>query len=135
MSHAGMSQSISGFAQRARCAGGAIAFRPVMAVPLPFELKHSIDPDVVMDYITFMKPIVYWPSARKALRRMPVNTAKRIMGKIEAYAANPASQTANVKALKGRNGLRLRIGDWRVIMQDGEVLDILEIGPRGGIYD
>ena len=57
------------------------------------------------------------------------------MGKIEAYAANPASQAANVKALKGRNGVRLRIGDWRVIMQDGDVLDILEIGPRGGIYD
>ena len=82
-----------------------------------------------------MKPIAYWPSARKTLRRMPVNTAKRIMGKIEAYAANPASQAANVKALKGCDGLRLRIGDWRVIMQDGDVLDILEIGPRGGIYD
>lgn len=65
---------------------------------------------------------------------MPVNTARRILDKIEAYAVNPASQANNVKALKGRDGVRLRVGDWRVIMQDGEVLDILEIGPRGSIY-
>jgi mRNA interferase RelE/StbE len=66
---------------------------------------------------------------------MPANTARRIVGKIEAYAADPASQKNNVKALQGRDGIRLRVGDWRVIMLDGEVLDILDIGPRGGIYE
>ncbi len=80
-----------------------------------------------------MKPILYRPAARKALRRMPANTALRIVGKIEDYAHDPASQAAYVKALKGREGIRLRVGDWRVIM-DGEVLDILDIGPRGSIY-
>ena len=82
-----------------------------------------------------MKPIAYRPAARKALRRMPANTALRIVGKIEEYAADPASQANNVRVLQGRDGIRLRVGDWRVIMQDGEILDILEIGPRGGIYD
>ena len=82
-----------------------------------------------------MKPITYKPLARKALRHMPANTARRIVGKIEAYAADPASQQNNVKALKGRDAIRLRVGDWRVIMQDGVVLDIIDIGPRGGIYD
>ena len=82
-----------------------------------------------------MKQIAYRRAAIRALRKMPTNTAKRIMGKIEAYAENPASQANNVKALKGRDGLSLRIGNWRVIMHDGEVLDILDIGPRGGIYD
>ncbi|HET9068620.1 MAG TPA: helix-turn-helix domain-containing protein [Amaricoccus sp.] len=80
-----------------------------------------------------MKPITYRPAARKALRRMPVNTAQRIMGKIEAYAADPAAQAQNVKALHGRDGIRLRVGDWRVIMIDGEVLDVLEVGPCGSI--
>ena len=47
-----------------------------------------------------MKPIIYQPLARKALRHMPANTARRIVGKIEAYAADPASQQNNVKALK-----------------------------------
>lgn len=82
-----------------------------------------------------MTPIVYRSAAAKALRRMPTNTARRIMGKIEAYAADPASQANNVKTLRGREGTRLRVGDWRVIMHDGEVLDILHIGPRGGVYD
>jgi len=57
------------------------------------------------------------------------------MGKIEAYATDPTSQANNVKALQGRDGIRLRVGDWRVIMRDDEVLDVLDIGPRGGIYD
>ena len=82
-----------------------------------------------------MKSITYKPAARKALRKMPANTAERIMGKIEEYAADPALQANNVKALKGVAAIRLRVGDWRVIMtEEGEVLDVLDIGPRGGIY-
>ncbi len=82
-----------------------------------------------------MKPISYTRAAIKALQRMPANTSARIVGKIEAYAVDPASQANNVKALKGRDGIRLRVGDWRVIMEDGVVLAVLEIGPRGGVYE
>ena len=67
---------------------------------------------------------------------MPRSSADLIRAKIEAYAADPLSLANNVTALKGREGLRLRVGDWRVIMDDrGNVLAILDIGPRGGIYD
>lgn len=83
-----------------------------------------------------MKLIAYSKAAAKALIRMPANEAKRVRGKIEQYAADPASQANNVKRLQGRPGFRLRVGDWRVIFNDqGDVLDILDIGPRGGIYD
>lgn len=83
-----------------------------------------------------MKQIAYSKAALKSLRRIPANAARRIREKIEQYAADPASQANNVIALQGRGGIRLRVGDWRVIMDDqGNVLDILEIGPRGGIYD
>ena len=82
-----------------------------------------------------MKPISYRPAARNSLRKVPVNTAQRIMSKIEAYAADPASQANNVKALHGRDGIRLQVGDWRVIMIDGDVLDVLHVGPRGSVYD
>jgi mRNA interferase RelE/StbE len=38
--------------------------------------------------------------------------------------------------LQGREGYRLRVGDWRVILgEDGNVLNILDVGPRGGVYD
>jgi mRNA interferase RelE/StbE len=67
---------------------------------------------------------------------MPRNVADLIRSKIEVYAEDPASQVNNVKALKGREGFRLRVGDWRVIMDDrGNVLAVLDIGPRGGMYD
>lgn len=66
---------------------------------------------------------------------MPSTTAKRIRSKIEQYANDPKSLASNVTALKGRNGIRLRVGNWRVIMEDGVVLAVLEIGPRGGIYE
>ena len=83
-----------------------------------------------------MKEIRYTRAAAKTLARLPDNTRNRIRSKIEAYAANPASQANNVRALKGREGIRLRVGDWRVIMSDdGVVLAVLAIGPRGGIYD
>ncbi|MFO8127066.1 type II toxin-antitoxin system RelE family toxin [Yoonia sp.] len=83
-----------------------------------------------------MKQISYTRAAIKALRRMPANTAMLIRSKIEAYAQDPRSQASNVKSLKGREGIRLRVGDWRVIMDDqGNVLAVLDIGPRGSIYD
>ena len=66
---------------------------------------------------------------------MPANAAKRILEKIADYAADPASQGNNVTALRGRSGIRLRVGDWRVIMDDGEVLEVVQVGPRGGIYE
>ena len=82
-----------------------------------------------------MRPITYTRSALKALCRMPANTAARIVAKVEEYAADPPAQANNVTALKGRDGIRLRVGDWRVIMDDGVVLAVLEVGPRGSIYE
>ena len=82
-----------------------------------------------------MKRISYTRSALKVLRRIPPPTRDRIRAKVEAYADDPASQVNNVTALKGRTGIRLRVGDWRVIMDDeGAVLEVLEVGPRGGVY-
>lgn len=82
-----------------------------------------------------MKQVTYSRAAIKVLRRMPRDTADRIMAKVDQYAADPASLANNVTALAGREGIRLRVGDWRIIMDDGQVLAVLQIGPRGGIYD
>ena len=82
-----------------------------------------------------MKRITYKKAARLALKRMPANTARLITDKIGAYAADPASQRNNVKALKGSTDIRLRVGNWRVIMDDrGTVLVIERIAPRGSAY-
>jgi mRNA interferase RelE/StbE len=82
-----------------------------------------------------VRKIAYSKDALKALRRMPREEAHRIRGKIEQYAAEPTSQANNVKTLRGRDGLRLRVGDWRVIFEDDlGTMNVLLIGPRGSIY-
>lgn len=82
-----------------------------------------------------MKPVSYSRAALKTLKRIPANSARLIRTKVEQYAADPASLANNATALKGRDAIRLRVGDWRVIMEDGAILAVLEVGPRGGIYD
>ena len=83
-----------------------------------------------------MKYVTYSKSAIKALRRIPAKTAKNIVSKIDRYAADPAVQANNVARLQGREGYRLRVGGWRVIFdEDDKVIAVLEIGPRGGIYE
>lgn len=75
-------------------------------------------------------------SALRALAHMPANVAQRIRVKIDQYAQEPQSLANNVTALKGSGFIRMRVGDWRVIM-DADTLTVLviDIGPRGGIYD
>jgi mRNA interferase RelE/StbE len=82
-----------------------------------------------------MKRVAYTKDAIRALRRMPVGAARLIRAKIEQYASDPTSLAANVVKLQGRVGFRLRVGDWRIIFDDdGAVLAILKIAPRGGVY-
>lgn len=83
-----------------------------------------------------MRRIVYTRIALKQLRAIPEPAATRIKAKIGQYADAPESLAGNVRKLQGREGYRLRVGDYRVIFDDdGKVLDILAIGPRGSIYD
>ena len=79
-----------------------------------------------------MREVHYSRTAQRALVRMPRNRAERIRDKIRAYADDPASQANNVTSLKGRSGLvRLRVGDWRIVMRDETVSHILNVAGRG----
>ena len=83
-----------------------------------------------------MKSVVYGKLAIRALRRIPNDVAARIRAKVGEYATSPASQANNVKKLRGMPGYRLRVGDWRVVFdEDDAVIDVVNVGPRGSIYD
>lgn len=86
-----------------------------------------------------MAGLSYRKQALRALARAPANVRARIRAKIALLAENPAALAGNIKKLQGREGYRLRVGDWRVIYEwrDGMpvILVILDIGPRGGIYE
>jgi mRNA interferase RelE/StbE len=82
-----------------------------------------------------MKQVVFHAPALRTLARIPRNEADRLRRKIYQYADDPSAVKANVKKLQGRAGFRLRVGNWRVIFdENGDVLDVLEIGSRGSIY-
>ena len=68
---------------------------------------------------------------------MPRNTANLIRKKLEIIAANPHAAHPNAKKLQGREGYRLRVGDWRVIYEiqnERLVIIVLKVASRGEIY-
>jgi mRNA interferase RelE/StbE len=76
-------------------------------------------------------------SFEKTLVKLPVNWQKRIVAKIREVATDPYAPNNNLTKLQGRDGYRLRVGDWRVIYElhdDRLVMLVLEVGPRGGVY-
>lgn len=81
-----------------------------------------------------MKEVTYSKTALRILSRMPTDEARRIVSKIEA--SDLRSQGNKLTALVGRRPyVRLRVGDWGVIMSDrGAALDVVEIGSRCDIY-
>lgn len=83
-----------------------------------------------------MYSIEFTREAAKALGKMPRNVCELVRSKIDDLARDPFG-AANVKKLVGRPGYRLRVGDWRVIyeLESGRlVVRVLEVGPRGGVY-
>jgi mRNA interferase RelE/StbE len=81
--------------------------------------------------------VVTTKSFARAQSRLPVNWQRRIVEKIKEVAADPYGKHNNVTKLQGRDGYRLRIGDWRVIYElhdDRLELWALEVGTRGRIY-
>ena len=84
-----------------------------------------------------MYRVEYRKSVLKTLRRMPRRTATRFISAFEAIATDPNDVNLDIKPLAGRDGFRLRIGEWRALYRlVGErlILLVLDVGPRGGIY-
>jgi mRNA interferase RelE/StbE len=84
-----------------------------------------------------MYRLEFTKQADKALRRLPRDAAKLIVGKLEILAADPYAPNNNVKKLVERTGYRLRVGDWRVIYEiedDRLVILVVAVGSRGAIY-
>jgi mRNA interferase RelE/StbE len=63
--------------------------------------------------------------------------AKLIREKLEMIAADPYADHPNAKKLQGREGYRLRVGEWRVIykiQRDQLMIMVLKVASRGEVY-
>ena len=73
--------------------------------------------------------ISYSKQAEKFLKKQTPATRNRIRNAIHSLPLG------DVKKLQGRNGYRLRVGDYRVIFdRNGNILYIERIDNRGQIY-
>lgn len=74
-------------------------------------------------------------SAEKELSRLPNEIHDRIVRRLLDLKSNPIPK--NVKKLKGRDGYRIRIGDYRLlylIFEHKLKIDIISIAHRKDIY-
>lgn len=74
--------------------------------------------------------------AEKDLERLDPQVRQRVLSAIGRLADDPRS--AEVRRLKGRAESRLRVGDWRVIVEldvAERAITIQRILPRGRAYD
>ena len=65
--------------------------------------------------------VEYTPRAAKELLRLPTPDRERIAQRVADYAEEPGGRGHDVVALSARRpGLRLRVGDWRVLFDRTE---------------
>lgn len=76
------------------------------------------------------------PAAVRALRKLDPQVRRRIQGAIALLAQDPRPPGA--RALQGRPGLRVRVGDYRIIytvQDDVLVVVVVRLGHRRDVYD
>lgn len=82
-----------------------------------------------------MLEILYRTPAQRVLARLPRDRAATIQSKITQLAIAPETLANNLKAVKGSDAMRLRVGDWRVFFRlRDQTLEVITIEPRGRAY-
>ena len=78
----------------------------------------------------------FTPQARRDLRRLDPQIAKRVLTAIDRLLARDASLT--VRRITGSTEERIRVGDWRVRFtrdRNTRLIVVQRILPRGRAYD
>ena len=84
-----------------------------------------------------MYRVIYSKEATRSLAKITRKLALTIQAKIEAVAVDPYARHPNVTRLQGREGYRLRVGDWRVIyhvIDHQLVIEVVRVAARGSVY-
>ena len=74
--------------------------------------------------------------AQKYLDKLPDNIAEPILKAVSSLGDNPRPN--GYKKLKGRDGYRVRVGNYRIIYEIFDkllVVDVINLGHRKEIYD
>jgi mRNA interferase RelE/StbE len=79
-----------------------------------------------------VKRLVYSVIAARQFAALPAVTRNQILDKVRRYAQ---SGVGDITKLKGRDGLRLRVRDYRVIFKEtNDAIVLREVGHRREVY-
>jgi mRNA interferase RelE/StbE len=80
-----------------------------------------------------MREIIFTAAATRQWLKLSSDVRARLDAKLTAFAL---SGRGDVKRLKGREGARLRVGDWRIVfyLEDNTIV-VAAVGHRREIYD
>ena len=84
-----------------------------------------------------MYEVIYRKTAQKGLLRLPVEMRAEFRYAFCLLAENPTRRDLDIKPLQGRDGYRLRIGQWRAVYRierERLIILVLDLGSRGDIY-
>lgn len=80
-----------------------------------------------------MKQLAFKPAALRQWLKLPKGTRDRIDSRLTEFMRSGAG---DVKHLRGRPGVRLRVGDWRVLFSDdGQTITVFAVGHRRDVYE
>jgi mRNA interferase RelE/StbE len=80
-----------------------------------------------------VKPISFTPAATRQWTRLSPDVRRRVDARLAEYAA---SGKGDLRRLKGRPGVRLRVGDWRVVFDERrDEIVVMAVGHRREVYD
>jgi mRNA interferase RelE/StbE len=84
-----------------------------------------------------MYKLKYRRQARNYLARLSLKTKTAIVKKLHEIAIDPDDHCHDIDVLKGKEGFRLRVGQYRILytrQDDQLVIEVVKIRPRGDIY-
>jgi mRNA interferase RelE/StbE len=80
-----------------------------------------------------MRPIAFTATSARQWAKLSPDIRSRIDRRLMEFAL---TGHGDVKRLKGRDGMRFRVGDWRVIFyEDRGAIIVAAVGHRRDIYD
>jgi mRNA interferase RelE/StbE len=80
-----------------------------------------------------MRPIAFTATGARQWAKLSAEVRGRIDKRLTEFAT---TGQGDVKRLKGRAGMRFRVGDWRVIFyEDQGTIVVAAVGHRREIYD
>ena len=84
-----------------------------------------------------MYSVIYSPAARRDLKSLPEEAARRIFRVVSSIKEDPYSSVKKIKGSAKCPIYSLRVGDYRVIMTiegDRMIIFVIEVGHRSTVY-